>query len=54
MVGVAAGSLGAGVIGYIIAQRQHGRPFRFREPSDEQPSQEAIEGAASAVAARAR
>lgn len=45
MIGVVIGSLGAGVIGYVIAQRQHGRPFRFREPSDEQPSQEAIDGA---------
>ena len=48
MLGVAFGSLGAGVIGYIIAQRQHGRPFRLREPSDEQPTQEAIEGARAA------
>ena len=54
MIGVAAGSLLAGVLGYVIAQRQHGRPFRWREPSDEQPSQEAIEAAAVAAAARAR
>jgi amino acid transporter len=49
MIGVAAGSLGAGVIGYVIAQRQHGRPFRFREPSDEAPSQEAIDAARQTV-----
>jgi amino acid transporter len=53
MIGVAAGSLLVGVLGYVIAQRQHGRPFRWREPSDEQPSQEAIEAAAVA-GARAR
>ncbi len=53
MLGVALGSLGAGVLGYVIAQRQHGRPFRLREPSDEQPSQEAIDTAAVATA-RAR
>jgi amino acid transporter len=45
MIGVAAGSLGAGVLGYVIAQRQHGRPFRWREPSDELPSAEALEAA---------
>ena len=54
MLGVALGSLGAGVLGYVIAQRQHGRPFRFREPSDEQPSQEAVDAAAVGAAARAR
>jgi amino acid transporter len=53
MIGVAAGSILVGVLGYVIAQRQHGRPFRWREPSDEQPSQEAIEAAAVA-GARAR
>jgi hypothetical protein len=36
------------VLGYIIAQRQHGRPFRLREPSDELPSQEALDAAAAA------
>ena len=46
------GSLACGVIGYVIAQRQHGRPFRWREPSDEQPSQEAIEAAAAPARAR--
>lgn len=54
MLGVAIGSLAAGVIGYVIAQRQHGRPFRWKEPSDEQPSQEAIDAAAATFAARAR
>ena len=43
----------AGVLGYIIAQRQWGKPVRWTDPSDEQPTQEAIDGAA-AVAARAR
>jgi amino acid transporter len=46
MLGVALGSLGAGVLGYVVAQYQHGRPFRWREPADEQPSQEAIDAAA--------
>jgi amino acid transporter len=54
MIGVAAGSLGVGVLGYIIAQRQHGRPFRWREPSDELPSQEAIDTAAAVAAAKGR
>ncbi len=53
MIGVAVGTLGAGVLGYIIAQRQHGKKFHWTDPSDEQPTQEAIDGAA-AVAARAR
>jgi amino acid transporter len=39
IVGLAA--LGAGVIGYVIGQRQHGRPFSLRDPSDERPSPEA-------------
>jgi hypothetical protein len=39
VVGVAA--LAAGVIGYVIGQRQHGRPFSLRDPSDEKPSPEA-------------
>jgi amino acid transporter len=39
IVGLAA--LAAGVIGYVIGQRQHGRPFSFRDPSDEKPSAEA-------------
>ena len=30
----------AGVLGYIIAQYQHGKPFRLREPSEEKPSAE--------------
>jgi amino acid transporter len=54
MLGVALGSLACGVIGYVIAQRQHGRPFRWREPSEEQPSQEAIDAAAAPAGARAR
>lgn len=50
MLGVAFGSLGVGVIGYVIAQRQHGKPVRLREPlSDEKPSQEAIDAAAATV-----
>ena len=52
LLGVAVGSLACGVIGYVIAQRQHGRPFRWREPSEEQPSQEAIEAAAAPARAR--
>jgi amino acid transporter len=52
MLAVALGSLAAGVLGYVIAQRQHGRPFRWREPSDEAPSAEAIESAAAAARAR--
>ena len=43
----------AGVVGYIIAQKQWGKPVRMKDPSDEQPTQEAIDGAA-ALAARAR
>jgi hypothetical protein len=45
-VGVLA--LAVGVAGYIVAQRQWGRPFRWTDPSDEQPTQEAIDGAAAA------
>jgi amino acid transporter len=37
-----------GVAGYIWAQRQWGKPVRWKDPSDEQPSQEALD----AVAAR--
>lgn len=51
---VGVGVLVAGILGYVVAQRQHGRPFRFKEPSDEQPSQEAIDAAAAVAAARAR
>jgi amino acid transporter len=53
IVAVGVGALLAGVLGYIIAQRQWGKPVRLTDPSDEQPTQEAIDGAA-AVAARAR
>ena len=45
--------LAAGVLGYIIAQWQWGKKVHWKDPSDEQPTQEAIDGAA-AVAARAR
>jgi len=41
IVGVAA--LAAGILGYLIAQRQHGQPFRWRDPSDEGPSPEVYE-----------
>ena len=36
-----------GVAGYIWAQRQWGKPVRWKDPSDEQPSQEAIDAAAA-------
>jgi hypothetical protein len=52
IIAVGVGALLAGVLGYIIAQRQWGKPFGWKDPSDELPSQEAIETAA--VAARAR
>ena len=41
LVGVLA--LAAGVGGYIIAQYQNGKKFHWRDPSDEQPSPEALE-----------
>jgi amino acid transporter len=41
-------ALAAGVLGYIIAQRQWGKPVRWTDPSDEQPTQEALDGAAAA------
>ena len=40
LVGVLA--LVAGVGGYVIAQYQHGKKFRWTDPSDEQPSAEAL------------
>jgi amino acid transporter len=43
----------AGVLGYIIAQKQWGKPIRMRDPSDEQPSQEAIDAAAARAPASA-
>lgn len=52
MVAVGAGALVAGVLGYIVAQKQWGRPFRWREPSEEKPSQEAIDAAAATARAR--
>jgi amino acid transporter len=36
-----------GVAGYIWAQRQWGKPVHWKDPSDEQPTQEAIDGAAA-------
>jgi hypothetical protein len=57
---VGVGVLVAGCLGYIIAQKQWGRPIRLREPSDEQPSPEVYElmgeptGAAAAAAPTAR
>jgi hypothetical protein len=41
-------ALAAGVIGYIIAQRQWGKPVHWKDPSDEPPTTEALEGAAAA------
>ena len=41
IVGLAA--LAAGVLGYVIGQIQHGRKFRWTDPSDEPPSPEAYE-----------
>jgi amino acid transporter len=40
LVGVLA--LAAGVSGYVIAQYQHGKKFHWTDPSDEQPSPEAL------------
>ena len=34
-------ALGVGVIGYVIGQKQHGRPVRLTDPSDDAPSPEA-------------
>jgi amino acid transporter len=42
-----------GIAGYIWAQRQHGKPVRLKDPSDEQPSQEAIDAAAARAPASA-
>ncbi len=44
IVGVLA--LVLGVVGYIVAQRQHGKKFSFKDPSEDKPSQEAIDTAA--------
>ncbi len=41
VVGVLA--LVAGVVGYVIAQYQHRKKFRWTDPSDEQPSPEVLE-----------
>ena len=54
IVAVGVGALAVGVLGYIVAQRQWGKKFRWKDPSDEQPSEEAIQTAAAAAAARAR
>jgi amino acid transporter len=35
-----------GCAGYVVAQHQHGKRFSFTDPSDEQPTAEAIAGAA--------
>jgi amino acid transporter len=43
----------AGVAGYVIGQRQVGRPFRWTDPSDESPTAEAYETAGLAVPATA-
>jgi amino acid transporter len=43
----------AGVAGYVIGQRQVGRPFRWTDPSDESPTAEAYETAGMAIPATA-
>jgi amino acid transporter len=53
IIAVGVGALLAGVAGYVIAQYQWGKRFHWKDPSDELPSQEAIETAAPAPA-RAR
>jgi amino acid transporter len=52
IIGVGVGALLAGVLGYVVAQYQHGKKFHWKDPSDEQPSQEALD--AAAIAARAK
>jgi hypothetical protein len=52
IIAVGVGALLVGVLGYVIAQRQWGKKFGWKDPSDELPSQEAIDTAAT-VAARA-
>ena len=39
----------AGIAGYVIGQRQVGRPFRWTDPSDEQPTEEAYQTAGMAI-----
>jgi hypothetical protein len=46
IVAVGVGVLLAGVLGYVIAQRQWGKSVHWKDPSDEQPTQEAIDAAA--------
>jgi amino acid transporter len=41
----------AGVAGYVIGQRQVGRPFRWTDPSDESPTAEAYQTAGMAIPA---
>jgi hypothetical protein len=43
----------AGVAGYVIGQRQVGRPFRWTDPSDESPTAEAYQTAGMAIPATA-
>jgi amino acid transporter len=50
---VGALALAAGIIGYVVAQHQHGKRFRWRDPSDEQPTQEALDSAAPTAPATA-
>jgi len=40
---IGVGVLVVGCLGYVIAQKQWGRPIRLREPSDEKPSPEVYE-----------
>ena len=47
-------ALAAGIVGYVYAQHQHGKKFGWKDPSDEPPSQEAIDGVASVPAAPAQ
>ena len=43
----------AGIAGYVIGQRQVGRPFRWTDPSDESPTAEAYQTAGMAIPATA-
>jgi len=54
IVAVGVGALAAGILGYVVAQRQHGKKFSWKDPSDELPSQEAIDEVAAIAAAKAR
>jgi hypothetical protein len=46
IVVVAIAAVAAATVSYVAAQRQHGRPVRLTDPSDELPSAEALAGAA--------